>query len=352
MKKMVDLLIINNCPSFYKINLYNEIAKYCKIHVIFIGLTNQVILNDSFREDILFDYNLLSDNQIEKRNKFQSIKRVIRILRDIEYKKIIYGGYADLEVLLLIWLTSKKKNCIQFESSIHESIVSGYKGLLKKIILSRFSIALPSGELQKAVFESLNYKGKIVETRGVGIFNKQKSHNIRVDNRCKKDFEYLFVGRLIPVKNIFFLIQTFNRLKRKLKIVGTGVLEPVLKNIAGSNITFMGGIPNNQMHLMYKDCDVLILPSISEPWGLVVEEAIHNGLPVIISDKVGCGIDLVTVSKTGFVFEHNNSLSLKSAIMEIERNYQYYKENVDHFDFNIRDKKQIASYLSILGLKI
>ena len=54
MKKNVDILIINNCPSFYKINLYNELSKHCSIHVIFIGLTDQVVINKSVIDDICF----------------------------------------------------------------------------------------------------------------------------------------------------------------------------------------------------------------------------------------------------------------------------------------------------------
>ena len=59
--------------------------------------------------------------------------------------------------------------------------------------------------------------------------------------------------------------------------------------------------------------DVLVLPSKSEAWGLVVNEAMVCGLPVIVSDKCGCHLDLV--KDNGFVFESNNEESLKQAMI-------------------------------------
>lgn len=347
MKKNIDLLIINNVPSFYKINLYNELAKKCKIHVIFLALTNQVVINDNFEKEISFSFDLISNIQIEKRNKFESLKKVFSICDTYNYKKIIYGGYVDFEVNFLLFMNKKSKNCLQFESSIKESKITGFVALIKKILLSRISIALPSGKLQTDVFKSLRFRGKIIETKGVGIFNKKKNNKSYVENSKLK---YLYVGRLISLKNLEFLIETFNQLDNKLTIVGSGVLEKKLKQIANSNISFTGFISNEDIHEQYFNHDVFILPSLSEPWGLVVEEAIFCGLPVIVSDAVGCQEEMVIKPKTGVVFSLNDKNSLLDAINNIEINYDYYRLNSLSFDFYDRDLQQINQYLEILKI--
>jgi len=348
MKKSIDILIINNAPSFYKVNLYNELSKKCKIHVVFIALMNQVVISKSFEGDILFSYDLLSPIQIEKRNKWQSLKKLYAIFKLYDYKKIIYGGYRDIEERVFIFLTPKSKNCIQFESSILESKVTGVVAIIKKFFFNRFSIALPSGELQTAVFKALGYQGEIIKTKGVGIFNKNLVRNEILSQKNVQP-NYIYVGRLIEIKNLRFLIEVFNTLNKPLTIVGSGILDVDLKRIANKNVKFTGFVNNNEVYSLYQSNDVFILPSFSEPWGLVVEEAIYNGLPVLVSDSVGCQEEMVIKPKTGIVFSTSDQNSLIEAITAIEANIDYYKRNCISFDFEKRDAEQINSYIKLLS---
>lgn len=346
MIRKIDILIINNCPSFYKINLYNELSKYCKIHVVFIGLTNQVVINRTYKADINFSFDILNAVQIEKRNKVVSMVNLFRIIQRYKFKKIIYGGYNDLEERIFLFLTPKKKNCLQFESSIHESKTIGLISYVKRILFSRVSIALPPGKMQTAVFESLKFKGQVIETKGVGIFFKSDIGVIQSAN--KKELRYLYIGRLIPLKNLEFLVKVFNELQRPLTIVGTGDLEEHLKSISNSNITFTGFVENNSIYKYYCSHDVFVLPSLSETWGLVIEEAIFYGLPVLVSDAVGCQYEMVFQPQTGCVFNSNNNESLISAIKEVDNNIGYYRNKCKSFDFKQRDKMQVEAYLKIL----
>ena len=64
--------------------------------------------------------------------------------------------------------------------------------------------------------------------------------------------------------------------------------------------------------------DALVLPSVrSETWGLVVNEALQFGLPCIVSDRVGCKVDLVVDGKTGESFPHGNMAELRAAILRL-----------------------------------
>src|SRR5206468_4280118 len=72
----------------------------------------------------------------------------------------------------------------------------------------------------------------------------------------------------------------------------------------------------NQTHLSryYHSADILVLPSHSETWGLVVNEALHHGLPCIVSDGVGCAPDLLDRGVTGEIHETGSAQSLAMAI--------------------------------------
>ena len=97
----------------------------------------------------------------------------------------------------------------------------------------------------------------------------------------------------------------------------------------------------------YKVADVFLLCSYSETWGLVVEEALNNGVPVVVSNHVGCNEDLVN-SETGLVFCSNNNESFVSAIKQISdvRFYNSLREGVSKMNFAQRAKLQIESFLN------
>lgn len=345
----VDLLILNNCPSFYKINLYNELAKRNNIYVVFTAVSDQVVITENNEKQIKFPYTIIQEVQFEKRNKVKCLVKLISIVYHLSYTKIIFGGIDTLEYLLLMFLLATNKNVLQSESSVKESVVTGLKGIIKKIILLRISIVMPSGKLHSDVFKALNYKGKYIETKGVGLFNKGKRIFFK-RSITKSNFKYIYVGRLIEKKNVKNLIFEFNENGRYLSIVGAGVLENELKSLAKDNIHFLGFIPNNEIYKVYQEHDVFILPSYSEPWGLVVEEALYWGLPVIVSNAVGCQYEMVLKPNNGLVFELGDADSLINSIQEIETNYELYQMNVSNFDFDIRDKEQVNAYLNILPL--
>lgn len=109
---------------------------------------------------------------------------------------------------------------------------------------------------------------------------------------------FLYAGKLEPVKNIPPLIKAFKAIlndKVRLLIIGDGPEEDLLKKLAlgDSRIVFIGFQNQSMMPVVYRLGDIFVLPSKSETWGLAVNEAMACSRPVIISDKVGCGIDLV-----------------------------------------------------------
>lgn len=101
--------------------------------------------------------------------------------------------------------------------------------------------------------------------------------------------------------------------------VGAGELAAALREAASSEPTVeirMAGFQNqSQISRFYHAADFLVLPSIrSETWGLVVNDALHHGLPCIVSDAVGCAPDLIVPGKTGEVCLAGSVASLREAI--------------------------------------
>lgn len=346
-KPIYDIVFLTGTPSFYKTNLFNCIANERKVLVVYCGYYDGA---ENSSEDELneckFDYKFIYKRDIEQRNKIKCFFKLISVLRKIKYKRIIHEGWYIPEYIILSFLTPKRKNATMCESSIYESNISGLRGFIKRVIINRCSTALPSGTAHKAIFDAIGFKGDIYITGGVGIFHKPE----RVIDKDKISIEkkYLYVGRLIECKNLRFLIERFNKNGKHLTIVGKGELEQELKTLSKENITFRGFIENDKLPEVYKEHDIFILPSRTETWGLVVEEAIYWGLPVVVSDRVGCGNEMVITPKTGVTFELDNIDSFNLAINDIEQNYKQYRDNAIAVDFEKRDKKQIDCFLSVV----
>jgi len=115
-------------------------------------------------------------------------------------------------------------------------------------------------------------------------------------------FCFLFCGKLIEKKQPFTVLRALEILgvsspSSHLLVVGAGELEEPLRNYAESRrlpVSFAGFLNQSEMPAAYAAADCLVLPSdYGETWGLVVNEAMACGLPAIVSDRVGCGQDLV-----------------------------------------------------------
>lgn len=337
---MFDAVFITNLPAFYKINLYQAIAERKRIFVIFIGRGSQIRTDDFNAKTIDFPHHFLNDQNYEARVGIKSIQRLIRLLKRLEFKKIIVGGW-DLPEYWIAWaLQPKQKLLLALESGIGESQTTGLAAWIKKVFLSRIEGVLASGEPHQALLDTLGYKGIVWLTGGVGIMNQM---SVLPRPPGFKD-RYLYLGRLSAEKNLECLINAFNtQLKASLTLVGNGPELDRLRAIAGPMIIFQSHVPNQALNMIFQEHDALILPSLREPWGLVVEEALYHGLPVLLSDKVGCR-DWVSKYECGYLFDPYSASDLLSKMRDLKLNYSELKQNVSNLDFKALQEHQILQY--------
>ena len=182
----------------------------------------------------------------------------------------------------------------------------------------------------------------------------------------KKEWSVLYVGRLVPVKGIMYLLQAISILERRnkknkitLHLAGDGYARSKLEKMADTlkishMVKFHGRIPfGENMWNMYKRADLFVLPSLSEGIPKVILEAMAFGLPVIATN-VGGIPDVVKHKKTGLLVEPRSPEQLAQAIEEIIENkelreniiynsHQFIKEHtVERFAESMW--KEIASY--------
>jgi len=340
---MYDYVIVTHLPAFYKVNLYNELAKKLNIFVVFIAKdTNETRASDFVTlHNAHFEYTVLSLVPFQSRDKLSSLYQLFSMVRQTDYKKILLSGWDLPEFWLVALMSPNQKNCLALESTILESNATGIKGLIKKTFLAFIGTVFASGDLHVELLEALNFKKNIRVTKGVGIINKPI---LSMQHKMYQK-KFLYVGRLSMVKNLEMLINVFNVLpEHQLTIIGDGEEKKYLESIANGNVTFLGSIENDKLKEEYNKNDIFILPSESEPWGLVVEEALYFGLPVIVSKNCGA-CELIEDGKNGFIISPNDHEQIKLIIENIETStFNKLLVGVKQFSISSKDEIQVSVY--------
>lgn len=125
--------------------------------------------------------------------------------------------------------------------------------------------------------------------------------------RRKRPSDLLSAWTILPVEHRPYLL-----------FVGDGEeRRPLEQQVSQQNlegVRFVGFRNQSEMPALYDLCDVFVLPSEREPWGLVINEVLNAARPVIVSDEVGCGPDLVREAQTGYVVKVGDVVGLAGRI--------------------------------------
>lgn len=169
---------------------------------------------------------------------------------------------------------------------------------------------------------------------------------------------FLCVARLSPEKNLERLFRSFHQYKQRggswdLVLVGAGPQEQQMKIFASAlgikdHLFFYGWKQIEEMPVFFSLASCLILPSISETWGLVVNEAMASGLPVLISDKCGCMPDLCFKGVNGFNFDPYNEEEITEAMIKISSG-EYDLRRMGQVSLNLAQKYSVENYAASLS---
>ncbi|MGB6632132.1 MAG: glycosyltransferase family 4 protein [Terriglobales bacterium] len=139
----------------------------------------------------------------------------------------------------------------------------------------------------------------------------------------------LFVGRLVLEKGVFDLLEAYAKLENGLRsevglvFAGDGVCREELvkraRQMSAGTVCFPGFAQREDLAGLYAVAETLILPTHSDPWGLVVNEAMACGLPIIVSNVAGCSADLVDDGWNGYVVPPRDVEKLSAAIDTLVR---------------------------------
>tara|TARA_B100001287_G_scaffold261497_1_gene250567 strand:- start:461 stop:1522 length:1062 start_codon:yes stop_codon:yes gene_type:complete len=332
-------------PASYTLDLIKNVHSKLDISFVFINSKSEAMSDKLIKKDFFLSERLF----------YEKIGFVYNIWKN--NKLIIINGYNNYPFLLsfIFNLFSLKKRYLAIESDTQLKVPNNVlKRLFKSLYLNtvfrnKYVLGFAGGSLtHKQLFRFYGMKEERIFLMPMMVDN---SKYLKAIKRKPEKFTFLFVGRLINSKNVNILcerfLSSFNSKNAHLIIVGSGInLEKYKKKYIHNQITFTGAKFGDELLNYYKNSSVFVFPSTEEAWGLVINEAMSSGLPVITHKNVGSVHDLIFKKNTGFIIESWDDLELKMnelysnpelcvefsknaiQLMDKEWNYDLYKYNL------------------------
>lgn len=340
------LVIITEIIAPYRLPVFNALAQRNELalHVIFLAETDPSLRQwRVYKDEIKFQYDVLPSWRRRVGGYNILINRgMVAALNKIRPDAVLCGGYNYLasweaacwarvhRVPLLLWSEStaldrrRGHRLVEFTKSRFLNLCRGFvvpgkssSEYLRALGISNERILTAPNSVDVDLFAALAAEARHAE------------FEVRVRRSLPLRY-FLYVGRLVRAKGVFDLLEAYRRLGEDVRanvglvFVGDGADRPEIMDqasrIAPGIVQFPGFVQREGLPEFYALADALIFPTHSDPWGLVVNEAISCGLPVIATSVAGCVADLVQNEWNGFVIRPEQPSQLASAMTRLADN--------------------------------
>jgi len=204
---------------------------------------------------------------------------------------------------------------------------------LRRFLVRRADAFLAWGAPAQSYLRGLNVPRQRIYTCAQAIDNDYWLHQARTLDRQEqrralgfRAVTFLLVGRALPLKGFQNFLKAWSSLPQDLHarasavLVGDGEYLPDLQELAGmlslKNVTFAGAKSAHELARYYVASDIFVFPSLVDVWGLVVNEAMCFGLPILASQHAGASQALVANSGVGVIFNPSNIDEFASRLRE------------------------------------
>jgi 1,2-diacylglycerol 3-alpha-glucosyltransferase len=277
-------------------------------------------------------YSVLPDQKVEQVSFYQLAQQLYQLLQKIDPDVLVISGYGEPGILAaLVWgIWHRKSNILLSETKEDDASRNWWRERLKSLIVGKYHSALAGGQPHKRYLIELGMPSQAIFL-GYDVVGNDSFHPEKIKFLPKPlDQPYfLAINRFITKKNIPFLISVYAKYRQlvggnawDLVLCGDGDLRSELEQqVVELGLTdavhFPGFLQQDEMLPYFAHASCFIHASVQEQWGLVVNEAMAAGLPVLVSNRCGCFEDLVIEGANGFGFDPENMEQLTELMLKV-----------------------------------
>ncbi len=343
------LIVHNQLWAHYKAIVFNELQTIISSKIGDELLVVQIASIEKSRIDLgnidasfhQYPYHLIHDGILEEVNLTRRISGILNQIITFKPDVVNLTGYYDVASWIVLFYCKSKgiKTILSNESTEGDHSRNRIKEFFKSLIIKQFDGYFNFGTLSKNYLLTLGAKPEnmLVNRNCVDNTLLKKKYSESILNRFQgqKDLNlpahnFIFVGRLINFKNLFFLLECFSEAQKQnstdwgLIILGDGEQKKDVQSFVTvqniKNVSFQKSVSWQDVPKYLALSDIFVLPSYSEPWGLVVNEAMACGMPVLVSEKCGCAVDLVQNGQNGYTFSPYDKPQFTSLLLKFMNN--------------------------------
>jgi len=356
------VLMLSEIIAPYRIPVFNALTKHEQVdlRVIFLAETDSTLRQwRVYKNEISFSYEVLPSWRLRVGKRNLLINWGLRSrLNLFAPDAIICGGYNYLASWqALRWANRRHVDFILWSESNAQDARGGKSSVeaLKRRFLNRCDRFVVPGKSSLAYLKSLgaNPESIFVAPNAVdnSLFQSEvaaaRAQESARDKKTLPQRYFLYVGRLVEEKGIYDLLTAYAQLEPDVRSAiglvfagdgpGRRELENAAKGIQPGTICFPGFIHREDLAAFYAFAETLVLPTHSDPWGLVVNEAMACALPIIVTRVAGCAADLVEDGVNGYVVPARNPQRLSQAMHTLVRDPELRKQMSARSVARIRD---------------
>jgi glycosyltransferase involved in cell wall biosynthesis len=302
----VKIALLTEIPAPFRIPLFNALAARPDVDLRVLFLAEEDPRRRHYRVyegEFRFASRVLPGWHLRRGGRWVVINgQTVRELRRFRPDVVIVGGWnqpALWGALAFARIRHVPAVC-WVESTLRDERPRSRPLQLVKLLFVRSCAAfLVPGRASAAYVRSLGVPDELIAVAPNAV-DTEIFARARVDRSGREGCTFLYVGRLDPEKGLDVLLRAFEEVPGRLVLAGSGTEEERLRAAAGERIEFLGPRDRDELPALYAEADVFVLPSLSEPWGMVLLEAAAAGLPLVATDAAGAAWEVVENDRNGY----------------------------------------------------
>ncbi|MDP3464758.1 MAG: glycosyltransferase family 4 protein [Sulfuricurvum sp.] len=345
----MKIVIVTNIPAPYRLPIFEKIAKKLgdNFLVIFAARTEP---NRSWNIGKLnFKHLFLNENITEKSDGFNYVHNnpdIWKHLKKFNPDVIITTGFNPTH--LYAWMYAKlfaKKHIPMTDGTLEsEKHLSPLHKIIRKLVYATSHAFIGASTSSLKLFRNYNIPKESIFQSHLCINNEHFQNTLKFDDR---PYDLMFSGQLTERKLPFLFADIAKKVSDQIKgikvlILGDGPLKKdLLERLKNDNIDYeyAGFVEQKMLPLYYSQAKLFLFTTRLDPWGVVANEALASGTPVIVTPHAGVADDLVQNSFNGYVLEAESDVWAKYSveILQDSAKWQILSENarksVDQYTF-------------------
>lgn len=277
-------------------------------------------------------FSILGTSKINKVNILKQINKIFSLLNKLNPDVLVIAGYGRFLInISLLWTIIKNKSSIILSDSKEDDAPRQFlTEKIKSLVVNLFDSALVAGNKHKQYLIKLGLPEKAI-FMGYDVVDNNTFHPDKIGSLTSPLNQpfFLAINRFIEKKNLPLIISAYASYYQQKKenswhlvICGDGELRPQLEGLIHQYnlqqfIHLPGFLQQEELLPYFAHARCFIHASTTEQWGLVVNEAMAAGLPVIVSNGCGCFEDLVIEGVNGFGFNAQNQEELTNLMVKM-----------------------------------